>query len=329
DHVEQKSVYLGQVEIFVLDEADRMLDMGFIPDIKRIMALLPATAKRQNLLFSATFSNEIKKLADALLNEPQLIEVARRNTTADTVTQTVYKVAADEKRALLEHLVTSRNLWQVLCFVRTKHGASRLARQLEKDGLKTTAIHGDKSQIARLEALDEFKAAKVQVMVATDVAARGLDIDDLPLVVNYEMPYVPEDYIHRIGRTGRAGAAGEAVSFCAPDEERLLTEIERLLKRSIPVAQAQTLAAPKRSSRPPQAARPAQERGAPRHAPRAAQQDLPDRNPDQAPRAHAAPRRESPAALTAHTGVPGRHWHKKPAPVPALLMKRRVSEPEN
>ena len=236
DHIEQKSVYLGQVEIFVLDEADRMLDMGFIPDIKRIMALLPATAKRQNLLFSATFSNEIKKLADQLLNAPRLIEVARRNTTAETVSQSVYKVSTERKRALLAHIVTSRNLWQVLCFVRTKHGASRLARQLEKDGLKTTAIHGDKSQPARLEALDDFKAAKVQVMVATDVAARGLDIDDLPLVINYELPYVPEDYIHRIGRTGRAGASGEAISFCSPDEERLLTEIERMLKRSIPVA---------------------------------------------------------------------------------------------
>src|SRR5205823_2823964 len=236
DHIEQKSLYLGQVEIFVLDEADRMLDMGFIPDIKRIMALLPATAKRQNLLFSATFSHEIKKLADQLLNAPQLIEVAKRNTTADTVSQSVYKAASDQKRVLLEHIVTSRDLWQVLCFVRTKHGASRLARQLEKDGLKTTAIHGDKSQAARLEALDDFKAAKVQVMVATDVAARGLDIDDLPLVVNYEMPYVPEDYIHRIGRTGRAGAAGQAISLCAPDEEKLLSEIERMLKRAIPAA---------------------------------------------------------------------------------------------
>ena len=239
DHIEQKSLYLGQVEIFVLDEADRMLDMGFIPDIKRIMALLPATAKRQNLLFSATFSMDIKKLADQLLNAPQLIEVAKRNTTADTVSQTVYKASTDQKRALLEHIVKSRDLWQVLCFVRTKHGASRLARQLEKDGLKTTAIHGDKSQAARLEALDDFKAAKVQVMVATDVAARGLDIDDLPLVVNYELPYVPEDYIHRIGRTGRAGASGEAISFCAPEEEKLLAEIERLLKRSIPVANAE------------------------------------------------------------------------------------------
>ena len=185
-----------------------MLDMGFIPDIKRIMALLPVTAKRQNLLFSATFSDEIKKLADELLNQPQLIEVARRNTAAETVDQSAYKVAQEDKRALLAHLVKSRNLWQVLCFVRTKHGASRLARQLEKDGLKTSAIHGDKTQLARMEALAAFKDGKLQVLVATDVAARGLDIDDLPMVVNYELPHVPEDYIHRIGRTGRAGDVG-------------------------------------------------------------------------------------------------------------------------
>src|SRR6266513_3913941 len=236
DHIEQKSVNLSQVEIFVLDEADRMLDMGFIPDIKRIMALLPATAKRQNLLFSATFSMDIKKLADQLLNAPQLIEVAKRNTTADTVSQFAYKVPADAKRALLEHLVKSRNLNQVLCFVRTKHGTARLARQLEKDGLLVDAIHGDKSQQTRMEALAAFKEGKLQVLVATDVAARGLDIDDLPLVVNFELPYVPEDYIHRIGRTGRAGAEGQAISLCSPDEEKLLSEIERMLKRTIPVA---------------------------------------------------------------------------------------------
>ena len=233
DHVEQRSVNLGQVEIFVLDEADRMLDMGFIPDIKRIMALLPK--KRQNLLFSATFSQDIKRLADELLNQPQLIEVARRNTAAEAIAQKVYKVPQDGKRGLLEHIVTSRNVWQVLCFVRTKHGASRLARQLEKDGLATSAIHGDKTQIARLEALQAFKDGKLQVLVATDVAARGLDIDDLPLVVNYELPHTPEDYIHRIGRTGRAGALGEAISLVAPEEERYLAEIERLLKKKIDV----------------------------------------------------------------------------------------------
>ena len=239
DHIEQKSVYLGQVEVFVLDEADRMLDMGFIPDIKRIMALLPAREKRQNLLFSATFSGEIKKLADQLLNAPQLIEVAKRNTAAETVSQFAYKVPAEAKRALLEHLVRSRNLKQVLCFVRTKHGTARLARQLEKDGLVADAIHGDKTQQARMEALDAFKEGKLQVLVATDVAARGLDIDDLPLVVNYELPHVPEDYIHRIGRTGRAGASGEAISLVAPDEERYLADIERLLKKKVEIVTAE------------------------------------------------------------------------------------------
>src|SRR6476619_1557744 len=231
DHIEQKSINLGQVEILVLDEADRMLDMGFIPDIKRIMALLPA--KRQNLLFSATFNNEIKKLADELLNAPRLIEVARRNTAAETVSQSAYKLPQDAKRPLLVHLVKSRSVWQVLCFVRTKHGASRLARQLEKDGLATSAIHGDKTQAARLEALSQFKDGKLQVLVATDVAARGLDIDDMPLVVNYELPHVPEDYIHRIGRTGRAGQTGEAISLVAPEEEKYLVEIEKLLKKKV------------------------------------------------------------------------------------------------
>ena len=238
DHIEHKSVYLGQVEIFVLDEADRMLDMGFIPDIKRIMALLPVTAKRQNLLFSATFSNEIKKLADQLLNAPQLIEVAKRNTAAETVIDSVYKVPADGKRPLLEHLVRSGSLSQVLCFMRTKHGASRLARQLEKDGFTAESIHGDKSQQARMEALDAFKQGKLQVLVATDVAARGLDIDSLPHVLNYELPHVPEDYIHRIGRSGRAGASGEAISFVAPEEERYLADIEKLLKKRVPIVTA-------------------------------------------------------------------------------------------
>jgi ATP-dependent RNA helicase RhlE len=347
DHIEQKSIYLGQVEIFVLDEADRMLDMGFIPDIKRIMALLPAAAKRQNLLFSATFSNEIKKLADALLNEPQLIEVARRNTAAETVSQGVYKVRAEDKRALLAHVVTSRDLWQVLCFVRTKHGASRLARALEKDGLKTTAIHGDKSQQARLEALDAFKEAKVQVMVATDVAARGLDIDDLPLVVNYEMPHVPEDYIHRIGRTGRAGAAGEAISLCAPEEEKQLAEIERLLKRRIPVLVADgSIQAASRSARPapqrehrsgPHAGGHHAQRGAHRPAtdhaggsprPRAGVPSSIERHAG-APRAEPTQRAPSQSALTTPTAAPVRHGPRKPKPIPALLMKRRVPEPES
>jgi len=218
------------------------------------------TAKRQNLLFSATFSNEIKRLADQLLNEPQLIEVARRNEAAETVTQRAYKCPQDAKRALLAHIVKSRNVWQVLCFVRTKHGASRLARQLEKDGLITEAIHGDKTQQARLEALTQFKEGKLQVLVATDVAARGLDIDDLPLVVNYELPHTPEDYVHRIGRTGRAGASGEAISFVAPEEEKYLVEIERMLKKKVtvesmdgfdPVAAAERTPSRERAERAP------------------------------------------------------------------------------
>jgi len=305
DHIEHKSVYLGQVEIFVLDEADRMLDMGFIPDIKRIMALLPVTAKRQNLLFSATFSGEIKKLADQLLNAPQLIEVAKRNTAAETVEQSAYKVPAEAKRLLLEHLVRSGNLTQVLCFMRTKHGATRLARQLEKDGLVTDAIHGDKSQAARMEALDAFKEGKLQVLVATDVAARGLDIDDLPLVVNFELPYVPEDYIHRIGRTGRAGASGKAISFVAPDEERYLADIERLLKKTVEIRTAEGFdpgsarsdrggrttraAAPERSARPSQSERP------PR-APRAHASEHASRQPRSESSEHRSPSGESRAA---------------------------------
>ncbi len=239
-------------------------------------------------------------------------------------------MATDQKRALLAHIVTSRNLWQVLCFVRTKHGASRLARALEKDGLKTTAIHGDKSQVARLEALDEFKAAKVQVMVATDVAARGLDIDDLPLVVNYEMPHVPEDYIHRIGRTGRAGAAGEAISFCAPEEAKHLVEIERLLKRTLSVARVNHLVAAQRprdarSARPPRQPR----AEAAVRAPRAAPPEAVDRNPDQPPRTRDSQQPQPVAALTKPSAPPSRHWHHKPQPIPALLMKRRTAEPEN
>jgi len=296
------------------------------------MALLPATAKRQNLLFSATFSSEIKKLADQLLNAPQLIEVARRNTAAETVSQSVYKVAADQKRALLEHIVTSRNLWQVLCFVRTKHGASRLARQLEKDGLKTTAIHGDKSQAARLEALDDFKSANVQVMVATDVAARGLDIDDLPLVVNYEMPYVPEDYIHRIGRTGRAGQTGEAISLCAPEEEKLLSEIERLLKRSIPVAAMENVAASQSVSHTRQRSAPRSARHEARHgaSPALPRRDRThaevDRNPDQPRAARTQERAPAPALTSAKPGA--NHGPRRQRPIPALLLKRSAREPE-
>jgi len=231
DHVEQKTVNFGAVEVLVLDEADRMLDMGFIPDIKRILALLPK--ERQSLLFSATFSNEIKKLADTMLKAPQLIEVARRNAVNETITHRVYPVAADLKRSLLVHLLTHNDLRQVLVFVGTKFGASRLAVYLERQGIAADAIHGDKSQAQRTEALEAFKSGKARVLVATDVAARGLDIDDLPHVINYELPTVAEDYVHRIGRTGRAGKQGDATSLVAPEEAPRLAEIEKLIKKQI------------------------------------------------------------------------------------------------
>jgi ATP-dependent RNA helicase RhlE len=231
DHVEQKTVNFGAVEFLVLDEADRMLDMGFIPDIKRILALLPKT--RQSLLFSATFSDEIKKLADAMLKQPQLIEVARRNQVSETITHRVHPVAADRKRYLLKQLLDNPGMTQVLVFVGTKFGASRLATWLEREGINATAIHGDKSQQERTKALEAFKTGTARVLVATDVAARGLDIDDLPHVINYELPTVAEDYVHRIGRTGRAGKSGEATSLVAPEEKQRLAEIERLTKFKI------------------------------------------------------------------------------------------------
>ena len=232
DHLQQKTIDLSHLEILVLDEADRMLDMGFIHDIKRVLKQLPP--ERQNLLFSATFSDEIKALADNLLDSPALIEVARRNTTAETIAQKIYPVDRERKRELLTHLIREHDWFQVLVFTRTKHGANRLAEQLEKDGISAMAIHGNKSQSARTRALTEFKNGTLQVLVATDIAARGIDIDQLPHVVNYELPNVPEDYVHRIGRTGRAGANGEAVSLVCVDEKQLLRDIERLIKREIP-----------------------------------------------------------------------------------------------
>ena len=232
DHAQQRTLDLSQVEIFVLDEADRMLDMGFVHDIKKVLAIIPV--KKQSLLFSATFSDEIKALADKLLNAPALIEVARRNQTAETIAQLVHPVGRERKKDLLAHLIKTGDWHQVLVFTRMKHGANRLTDFLNDSGITAMAIHGNKSQTARTKALADFKAGSLQVLVATDIAARGIDIDQLPHVVNFELPNVPEDYVHRIGRTGRAGAQGEAVSLVCLDEEIFLRDIEKLIKRSIP-----------------------------------------------------------------------------------------------
>jgi ATP-dependent RNA helicase RhlE len=232
DHVGQRTVDLTKVEVLVLDEADRMLDMGFIHDIKRVLALLPR--QRQNLLFSATFSDEIRDLAHGLLRNPATVEVARRNEASALVTHVVHPVARERKRELLRDLVVAGDWQQVLVFVRMKHMANRLAEQLTKDGISAAAIHGNKSQGARTRALADFKQGTVRVLVATDIAARGLDIEQLPHVVNFELPNVPEDYVHRIGRTGRAGSPGHAVSLVSADESTFLRDIERVMKRTLP-----------------------------------------------------------------------------------------------
>jgi ATP-dependent RNA helicase RhlE len=235
DLADQRAVDLREVQYFVLDEADRMLDMGFIRAIRQVLKLLPP--QRQNLMFSATYSDDIRELATRFLRNPATVEVAPRNATADRVDQTAYRVSKENKRHLLAHLIDSGNWHQVLVFTRTKHGANRLTQQLEGYGIRAAAIHGNKSQGARVRALADFKDNKITALVATEVAARGLDIKELPHVVNYELPNVPEDYVHRIGRTARAGGTGSAVSLVAPDEAPLLKDIERLLRRSIPVSQ--------------------------------------------------------------------------------------------
>jgi ATP-dependent RNA helicase RhlE len=287
DHVQQKTVDLRHVEILVLDEADRMLDMGFIHDIRRILALLPAV--RQNLLFSATFPEEIRKLAAAFMKDPVTVEVARRNTPAELVGQVAHPVAADRKRELLAHLVKSNDWKQVLVFCRTKHGANRLAQQLERSGIGADAIHGNKSQNARIRALEQFKEGNVRVLVATDIAARGLDIEALPHVVNYDMPHVAEDYVHRIGRTGRAGLEGEAVSLVSPEERPLLAAIERLINRKV---EQRAIAGfePGSQSQEPREPRPQPRRG---QQPRREQQPRRGQQPrrEQQPRHEQQPRR--------------------------------------
>jgi ATP-dependent RNA helicase RhlE len=313
DHMQQRTVDLSKIEILVLDEADRMLDMGFIRDIKRVLAALPP--KRQNLLFSATFSDDIKALADGLLNSPAMIEVARRNSTVEVIGQKIHPVDRDRKHPLLKHLITTHNWTQVLVFTRTKHGANRLAEQLSKDGISAMAIHGNKSQSARTKALAEFKDGSLRALVATDIAARGIDIDQLPHVVNYELPNVPEDYVHRIGRTGRAGATGEAVSLVCVDENILLRDIERFIKRELPKeviegfepdpsARAQPIQlrsgnAPQQRRQQPRSGKPAQN---------AHSGAKPATNPaSQGKRQHAAPRPNGP-----HKGAP--QPGRKPSP---------------
>src|SRR4051794_3109885 len=232
DHIEQGHVDLSRLEVLVLDEADRMLDMGFIRDIRKVIALLPAA--RQTLLFSATFSDEIRRLAGGILRDPATVQVTPRNTATELVTQVVHPVDRERKRELLSHLIRTGRIEQALVFPRTKHGANRLAEQLARDGIAATAIHGNKSQGQRVRALDDFKAGRASILVATEVASRGLDIEDLPHVVNFELPMVAEDYVHRIGRRGRAEKTGDAISLVCVDEAPLLRDIERLLGRSIP-----------------------------------------------------------------------------------------------
>ncbi len=287
DHCSQKTVDLSGVEILVLDEADRMLDMGFIRDIRKILALLPK--QRQNLLFSATFSDEIRELAKGVLHNATEVSVAARNTTAERVDQAVHLVPQSQKRDVLSHIIRESGWHQVLVFTRTKHGANRLAEKLVKDGLSAAAIHGNKSQAARTRALEGFKQGKVSVLVATDIAARGLDIDQLPQVVNFELPNVPEDYVHRIGRTGRAGAAGAAISLVDQEEMKYLRAIERLIKKPIPQLPAPTGWIPSPASSATED-RPRQER---------LRQDRPRRDgapSRQAPRTGSAPTRAEPKA---------------------------------
>ena len=345
DHVQQKTIDLRHVEILVLDEADRMLDMGFIHDIRRIIGLLPA--KRHNLMFSATFPEEIRKLAGTFMRDPALVEVARRNTPAELVAQVQHPVDQARKRDLLAHLVKTNDWRQVLVFTKTKRGANRLAEQLERSGIDADAIHGNKSQPQRTKVLKRFKDNELQVLVATDIAARGLDIEELPHVVNFDLPHVPEDYVHRIGRTGRAGSSGEAVSLVSFDDRPLMSAIEKLINRKVeqrviagfepgnPLNQQPREPQPQRQRRPQHSQRTQHpphrqhnERRAenknPRH-PRSPQQQphqqqLPQQQPK--PRPHHAP--SSPGPVSRPTGTPAPAPRPKQArQVPALFSGQR------
>ena len=313
DHLQQKTIDLRQVEILVLDEADRMLDMGFIRDIRRILALLPA--KRQNLLFSATFSDDIRELSGQFLNDPVTVEVARRNAPIELIAQVAHPVDKDRKRALLSHLVKTNSWQQVLVFTKTKHGANRLAEQLGQDGIDADAIHGNKSQPARTRALKRFKDNELQVLVATDIAARGLDIEALPHVVNYDLPNVSEDYVHRIGRTGRAGSTGEAVSLVSGEDRPLMAAIERLINKKIehrPIEGFEPGSGYHTAKHEPEQRRGGQRRGEPRKdgqrrgeprkdGQRRGEPRRPPR-PARAPRARAPPRPRRPAQANAQPG---------------------------
>ena len=320
DHLGQKTVDLSGVEILVLDEADRMLDMGFIRDIRKVLAVLPK--QRQNLLFSATFSDEIRTLANGLLHNPKSVEVARRNTTVEVVEQSMHRVPQAHKRDLLAHLIRQNDWQQVLVFTRTKHGANKLAEKLIKDGITAAAIHGNKSQSARTKALASFKDGSVRVLVATDIAARGIDIDQLPQVVNFELPNVPEDYVHRIGRTGRAGATGSALSLVDDEEMGYLKDIEKLIKRSVVRVEVDPAFVPPAKhelmsdERPP---RPPQGRGAPRQNSGARPGQSQGRGQAQGRAAQAKPAAGKPAPKP---GPQAAAHPKKPRPQAALFSSK-------